>query len=101
MTLKTRNISLFFVLLFVTGVLSASFHLHVGEAHTEDAEPPHYVQDHNFCSLCASQFTYSKDQNTDTETDFEPGDFIPEFRPVILSSPLVLLQNYRAPPLFG
>ncbi|PWN07214.1 hypothetical protein DDZ15_05290 [Rhodohalobacter mucosus] len=101
MAFKIKNISTFFVLLFITGVLSASFHLHVDEGHAADSEPPHYVQDHNFCSLCASQFTYSKDHDLESETVFEPGEFVPDLQPAIFAPPLVLLQNYRAPPFLS
>jgi hypothetical protein len=101
MIYNSRNISNFLVLLFLTGFLSASFHLHLEEAHTVDAEPPHLIQDHNFCSLCASQFFYNESQLTVAESDVETGEFIPELRSLIIASPLVLLQNYRAPPLFS
>lgn len=101
MTYKSRNIFNFLILLFLTGFLSASFHLHVEEAHTVDAEPPHLIQDHNFCSLCASQFFYTESQVTVAEADIENGEFIPDLRTSIIASPLVLLQNYRAPPRFS
>lgn len=96
-----KFISLLFTLLIISGLGSSAFHLNNNlYDHSEDAHQE-IVQDHNFCTLCASQFKFlSETIIEDEETlSFElfhfslPGKFY--------ADPVSNIQNSRAPPFLS
>lgn len=95
-----RYIPILLSFLFLSGVGISSFHLHnLLYIHT-DLDHPEIVQDHNFCSLCASQFKITSDTETSSEQllDCEESyhfDIFSEYQDTMIH-----VQNCRAPPLF-
>jgi hypothetical protein len=96
-----KFISLLLTLLIIAGVGSSAFHLHNNlDTHLEDAQQD-IVQDHNFCTLCASQFKFL------SETIFEDKEIVTfelfhfSLPGKFYADPVSNTQNSRAPPILS
>ncbi|WP_234572088.1 hypothetical protein [Rhodohalobacter sp. 614A] len=86
------------MILVLTGLFSSSVHLH-SDSYDISSDQQTIFQDHNFCPICASQFTYEVNHNADYSIGLHYSLFQIDIPSFILPDPLISIQNYRAPPL--
>lgn len=96
-----KFISLLLTLLIVSGLCSSAFHLHNNQYnHSEDAQQK-IVQDHNFCTLCASQFKFLSEIIIEDEETLSFELFHFSLPGNIYADALSTTQKSRAPPILS
>lgn len=99
MTKHNRSLSLILFVLILSGLFSSSVHLHDDLYEFSNSDQQIIVQEHNFCTICASQFKYEVNDETVSVGIFLEGFYYFTIPTLVVFDPLISIQNYRAPPV--
>lgn len=98
MTRYSRSLSLFIFVLILSGLFSSSVHLHDDLYEFSNSDQQIIVQDHNFCTICASQFKYEVSDEAVSVGILYESFYHFSIPTLVIYDPLISIQNYRAPP---